>query len=60
MATWDITKYTTNCKKCGKKYDVVKFEQPVRDKGSFHCSKCGYEIERWNGGIDYTFTEAKE
>jgi len=59
MTTWDTTKYTTKCEKCGKKYNVVKLEQPMRENGHFNCYKCGHEIERWNGGVDYTFTETE-
>ncbi|WP_368881374.1 hypothetical protein [Shewanella algae] len=59
MATWDTTRYTQECEKCGKKYNVTKHEQPMREKGTSNC-KCGNELERWNGGVDYTFTEADE
>ena len=58
MATWDNTKYIQECDKCGKKYNVLKKEQPMRERGHFSC-KCGNELERWNGGVDYLFTEAK-
>lgn len=60
MATWDKTKYIIECEKCRKNYNVVKFELPVREKGLFNCTKCGHEIKRWNGGVDYTFTEVEE
>jgi len=60
VATWDTTKYTIECEKCGKEYNIVKFEQPVREKGCFNCSECDHEIKRWNGGVDYTFTEVKD
>jgi predicted nucleic acid-binding Zn ribbon protein len=58
MATWDVTKYSAKCDKCGKKYNVEKFEQPVREKGRFNCTKCGNEMKNCNGSVDYTFTEA--
>ncbi|OCH19276.1 hypothetical protein [Aliivibrio logei] len=60
MATWDKTKYQVICDGCGKKYNVVKYDLPVREKGSFSCNGCGIELERWNGGVDYSFTEAKD
>ncbi|SIO33223.1 hypothetical protein [Salinivibrio sp. ES.052] len=59
MATWDITHYIQECEKCGKKYNVTKHEQPVREKGVFNC-QCGHQLECWNGGVDYTFSEIKE
>lgn len=59
MATWNITHYIQKCDYCGKKYNVTKHEQPMREKGVFHCD-CGHELERWNGGVDYTFIEVKE
>ena len=51
MATWDKTKYISVCDKCGKKYNVVKYEQPMRERGRFNC-ECGNELENWNGGVD--------
>ncbi|EGQ8102514.1 hypothetical protein BS623_23620 [Vibrio parahaemolyticus] len=56
MATWDKTKYEVTCE-CGKKYSVIRYEQPMREKGRFTCNGCGKELERWNGAVDYTFTE---
>ncbi|UUE59005.1 hypothetical protein [Pectobacterium aroidearum] len=59
MATWNTTRYIVKCEKCGKEYNVIKHELPMREKGYFNC-KCGNELERWNGGVDYTFTESEK
>lgn len=59
MATWDRTEYITECEKCGKKYNTVKFELPMREKDHFNC-KCGHELKRWNGGVDYSFAGVEE
>ena len=58
MATWDKTESIVKCGKCGKEYKEIKHEIPVREKGSFNCS-CGYQINRWNGGVDYTYLEVE-
>jgi hypothetical protein len=57
MATWDKTEYKAECEKCGKKYNVIKWEQPLREKGRFNCSGCNHEMQYWNGGVDFSFTE---
>lgn len=54
VSAW--TKGTTefDCPNCGARYSANYQDFPVRDKGSFNCSKCNHEVHRWNGTRDYT------
>jgi predicted Zn finger-like uncharacterized protein len=36
------------CEGCGARYKVTIFRAPARDKGDFHCGKCGHLIREWN------------
>ncbi len=60
MATWDITKSIVECEGCGTKYQETKHQLPVREKGSYDCRVCGKEINRWNGGVDYSYSKIDE
>lgn len=55
---WGKTSYEQECD-CGKRYKVTLYQQPMREKGRFNCHSCGRELERWNGGVDYSFHEIK-
>lgn len=56
--SWSITNYMQHCDKCNTKYQVTKYEHPMRDRGVFNC-ECGHEIQQWSGSVDYTFTKVK-
>ena len=56
---WNVTKYTQHCDKCNAEYRVTKKTQPMREHGVFNCEECGHEMEKWNGGVEYTFTKVK-
>ena len=41
--------------KCGAVYLEKGTKLPVRDKDSFDCNLCGEELNRWNGGVTYSY-----
>ncbi|MBD2566705.1 hypothetical protein [Anabaena lutea] len=60
MKTWtnkDAGKET--CPKCNSVYEVKITRFPLRDKDSFNCQVCGYEIESWNDTEVPSFTLVK-
>ncbi|MBW4565651.1 MAG: hypothetical protein KME32_32135 [Mojavia pulchra JT2-VF2] len=49
MKTWtnqDAGKET--CPQCDSVYSVTIHRLPARDKDSFNCVVCGYEMQSWN------------
>lgn len=60
MKTWtnkDAGKET--CPNCKSVYEVKITRFPLRDKDSFNCQVCGYEMESWNDTEVPNFTLVK-
>ncbi|TPG45713.1 hypothetical protein EAH89_26295 [Roseomonas nepalensis] len=49
VKTWGTSAPTEEkCSQCGSCYEVRQVKTPVRDKDSFNCVVCRYEMDSWN------------
>lgn len=44
---------------CDAVHTATQQNLPNRERGHFNCLKCGKEVLRWNGGVDYSDWQLK-